>query len=91
MQASRTVKYIRLASVIRITLIADESAFDEYYKAYSIAVMGGNERPELLYGGKSKPGVLWVWSRADYLVVMPASALAKLSTSALVLRRKLHR
>lgn len=29
------------------------SAYDEYFKAFSVAVMGGNERPELLYGGKS--------------------------------------
>jgi len=48
-----------------MTLIANESAFDEYYKAYSIAVMGGNERPELLYGGKSEPGVLWIRRCAD--------------------------
>ncbi|WVR07926.1 hypothetical protein IAU60_004969 [Kwoniella sp. DSM 27419] len=40
------------------------SAFDEYYKAYSVAVMGGRERPELMYGGK---------------IIMPPSALAKLS------------
>ncbi|WVW87089.1 hypothetical protein I302_109146 [Kwoniella bestiolae CBS 10118] len=40
------------------------SAYDEYYKAYSVAVMGGRERPELMYGGK---------------IIMPPSALAKLS------------
>lgn len=28
-------------------------AYDEYFKAYSVAVMGGNERYELMYGGKS--------------------------------------
>ncbi|GFZ49841.1 hypothetical protein JCM24511_07244 [Saitozyma sp. JCM 24511] len=39
-------------------------AYDEYFKAYSVAVMGGKERPELLYGGK---------------IIMPPSALAKLS------------
>ena len=33
---------------------AQPSAYDEYFKAYSVAVMGGNERPELMYGGKSK-------------------------------------
>ena len=38
----------------RTSHLANGSAFDEYYKAYSIAVMGGNERPELLYGGKSE-------------------------------------
>jgi hypothetical protein len=32
------------------------SAYDEYFKAYSVAVMGGKERPELLYGGKSESG-----------------------------------
>ncbi|ORX37534.1 ubiquitin fusion degradation protein UFD1-domain-containing protein [Kockovaella imperatae] len=45
-------------------MVPPPSAFDEYYKAYSVAVMGGNERSELLYGGK---------------IVMPPSALAKLS------------
>jgi hypothetical protein len=35
----------------------DPSSYDQYYKAYSVAVMGGNERPELLYGGKSEPYV----------------------------------
>ncbi|WWC66038.1 uncharacterized protein I303_108660 [Kwoniella dejecticola CBS 10117] len=40
------------------------SAFDEYYKAYSVAVMGGRERPELMYGGK---------------IIMPPGALAKLT------------
>jgi hypothetical protein len=34
------------------------SAYDEYFKAYSVAVMGGKERPELLYGGKSESGDL---------------------------------
>jgi hypothetical protein len=29
-------------------------AFNEYFKAYSVAVMNGRERPELAYGGKSK-------------------------------------
>ncbi len=29
------------------------SAFDEYYKAYSVAVMPGPERANLAYGGKS--------------------------------------
>lgn len=33
---------------------AQPSAYDEYFKAYSVAVMGGNERPELMYGGKSE-------------------------------------
>ena len=32
---------------------AQPSAYDEYFKAYSVAVMGGNERSELMYGGKS--------------------------------------
>ncbi|WRT69854.1 uncharacterized protein IL334_006845 [Kwoniella shivajii] len=40
------------------------SAYDEYYKAYSVAVMGGRERPELMYGGK---------------IIMPPSALARIS------------
>ena len=41
-------------------------AYDEYYKAYSIAIMGGKERAELLYGGKStllsilSDGCAWV-------------------------------
>lgn len=30
------------------------SAYDDYFKAYSVAVMGGKERSELLYGGKSE-------------------------------------
>ncbi|WWD20459.1 hypothetical protein CI109_104935 [Kwoniella shandongensis] len=40
------------------------SAYDEYFKAYSVAVMPGRERPELMYGGK---------------IIMPPSALARLS------------
>lgn len=33
---------------------ADECrAYDDYFKAYSTAVMGGRERPEVMYGGKS--------------------------------------
>ncbi|EIW71321.1 hypothetical protein TREMEDRAFT_67697 [Tremella mesenterica DSM 1558] len=40
-------------------------AFDEYYRAYSVAVMSQRDRIELLYGGK---------------IIMPASALAKLSS-----------
>lgn len=28
-------------------------AYDDYFKAYSTAVMGGRERPEVMYGGKS--------------------------------------
>ncbi|ORY34570.1 ubiquitin fusion degradation protein UFD1-domain-containing protein [Naematelia encephala] len=40
------------------------SAYDEYFKAYSVAVMGGNERYELMYGGK---------------IIMPPSALARLT------------
>ncbi|WVQ84773.1 hypothetical protein IAT38_006930 [Cryptococcus sp. DSM 104549] len=41
------------------------SAFDIYLKAYSVAVMGGRERPEVMYGGK---------------IIMPPSALAKLTS-----------
>ncbi|KAK4684162.1 ubiquitin fusion degradation protein 1, partial [Tremellales sp. Uapishka_1] len=41
------------------------SAYDEYFKAYSVAMMGGNERPSLMYGGK---------------IIMPPSALARLSS-----------
>ncbi|KIR59464.1 ubiquitin fusion degradation protein 1 [Cryptococcus bacillisporus CA1873] len=40
------------------------SAYDDYFKAYSTAVMGGRERPEVMYGGK---------------IIMPPSALARLS------------
>ncbi|TYJ53849.1 hypothetical protein B9479_005537 [Cryptococcus floricola] len=44
---------------------AAPSAYDDYFKAYSVAMMNGRrERPELLYGGK---------------IIMPPSALAKLS------------
>lgn len=32
------------------------SAYDDYFKAYSAAVMDRNERPEVLYGGNSKLG-----------------------------------
>lgn len=28
-------------------------AYDDYFKAYSVAVMDRKDRPELLYGGKS--------------------------------------
>ncbi|WVO14954.1 hypothetical protein L204_102595 [Cryptococcus depauperatus] len=44
--------------------IIPPSAYDAYFKAYSTAVMGGRERPEVMYGGK---------------IIMPPSALAKLS------------
>ncbi|KAI5452316.1 ubiquitin fusion degradation protein [Naganishia albida] len=44
---------------------ADPGAFNEYFKAYSVAVMNGRERPELAYGGK---------------VIMPPSALASLTS-----------
>ncbi|KAJ9102629.1 hypothetical protein QFC19_004738 [Naganishia cerealis] len=44
---------------------ADPSAFNEYFKAYSVAVMNGRERSELAYGGK---------------VIMPPSALATLTS-----------
>lgn len=35
--------------------LTDVRAFDDYFKAYSVAVMSGKERAELMYGGKSKP------------------------------------
>ncbi|GHJ86669.1 hypothetical protein NliqN6_3071 [Naganishia liquefaciens] len=44
---------------------ADPGAFNEYFKAYSVAVMNGRERPELAYGGK---------------IIMPPSALATLTS-----------
>ncbi|EOR01291.1 Ubiquitin fusion degradation protein 1 [Wallemia ichthyophaga EXF-994] len=40
------------------------SAFTQHYKAFSVAMMGGNERPNLQYGGK---------------IIMPPSALARLT------------
>jgi hypothetical protein len=36
------------------------SAYDEYFKAYSVAVMDRKERPELLYGGKSELAGPWL-------------------------------
>lgn len=33
--------------------LTDGSAYDDYFKAYSVAVMDRKDRPELLYGGKS--------------------------------------
>ncbi|TIB70884.1 UFD1-domain-containing protein [Wallemia mellicola] len=51
------------------------SAFTQHYRvlAYSVAMMGGNERPNLQYGGK-------ISSISSYvLVIMPPSALARLT------------
>lgn len=41
-----------------------QSAFDDYFKAFSVAVMPGNERPTLSYGGK---------------IILPPSALVSLT------------
>ena len=57
---------------------ARSSAYDDYFKAYSVAVMGGNERSELLYGGKSERLTLWKVGVLIGIVIMPPSALAKL-------------
>ncbi|VDC06562.1 unnamed protein product [Peniophora sp. CBMAI 1063] len=43
---------------------ANPSAYDEYFKAYSVAMLPGRERENLSYGGK---------------IVMPPSALARLT------------
>jgi hypothetical protein len=32
----------------------DGSQYDDYFKAYSVAIMDRKDRPELLYGGKSE-------------------------------------
>lgn len=37
----------------REVLLTGRSAYDDYFKAYSVAVMDRKDRPELLYGGKS--------------------------------------
>jgi hypothetical protein len=71
-----------------LTCLTSASAFNEYFKAYSVAVMNGRERPELAYGGKSKAFVqfsirLLYECVAERLclhsVIMPPSALATLS------------
>lgn len=31
-----------------------DRAYDDYFKAYSVAIMDRKDRPELLYGGKSE-------------------------------------
>ncbi len=44
----------RLIALLDELELMGYSAYDDYFKAYSVAVMGGKERPELLYGGKSE-------------------------------------
>jgi ubiquitin fusion degradation protein 1 len=59
------------------------SAYDEYFKAYSVAMLPGRERENLSYGGKSTsttPTPLRNYQmNYYYLVVMPPSALARIT------------
>lgn len=50
----------------RTTSPSDDSrAYDDYFKAYSVAVMDRKDRPELLYGGKSMSHLEYHFPVAD--------------------------
>ena len=60
--------------------------YDEYMKAYSMAATDQKPRMHLNYGGKSKREAtshvvehLFIWNFVIFIVLMPPSALAKLS------------
>ena len=57
-------------------------SYDEYLKAYSMAMLPGRERENVSYGGKStRHPILYISNFATYLlkVIMPQSALANLT------------
>lgn len=57
--------------------------FDEYYKAYSVAMLPGKERDNVSYGGKSMYTFITIYPSeltAETIVIMPPSALATLSS-----------
>jgi len=60
-------------------------SYDEYLKAYSVAMLPGRERTNVSYGGKSTCHSALAWFLAQhfcsiyFLVIMPPSALANLT------------
>ena len=58
-------------------------AYDEYLKAYSVAMLPGRERENVSYGGKSALQAIFSFSQHSYLffcsVILPPSSLAILS------------
>lgn len=68
-------------------LHANPRQFDQYLKAYSVAMLPGNERENLSYGGKSvfypqnhSTRTKLIYSLSRPLVIMPPSALAHLTS-----------